>query len=161
MTEKEFNQCVNLHADNVYRFILKNIRNEEDAKDIVQSAFEKLWMKHSTVENATSKSYLFTVAFHKMIDYIRKTKRIILKENFNENSGGISTQQISTSRILEESLNRLTKVQKSLIMLKDYEGYSYAEIEKITGLNEGQVKINLHRARLQLREYIGKPENVI
>jgi DNA-directed RNA polymerase specialized sigma24 family protein len=48
-----------------------------------------------------------------------------------------------------------------LVMLKDYEGYSYQEIGEITGLNESQVKVYLHRARLQLREYIVKPENVI
>jgi RNA polymerase sigma-70 factor (ECF subfamily) len=48
-----------------------------------------------------------------------------------------------------------------LILLKDYEGYSYDEIGKITGLNGSQVKVYLHRARLQLKTYIGKPENII
>ena len=46
-------------------------------------------------------------------------------------------------------------------MLKDYEGYSYEEIGQITGLNESQVKVYLHRARLILREYIVKVENVL
>jgi len=41
MTEKEYNNCVNEYADNVYRFILKNLRHEEDARDVVQTAFEK------------------------------------------------------------------------------------------------------------------------
>jgi RNA polymerase sigma-70 factor (ECF subfamily) len=41
MTEKEYNECVNLYADNVYRFILKNLRHEDDAKDVVQASFEK------------------------------------------------------------------------------------------------------------------------
>jgi DNA-directed RNA polymerase specialized sigma24 family protein len=47
------------------------------------------------------------------------------------------------------------------VMLKDYEGYNYEEIGQITGLNESQVKVYLHRARLQLKAYIVKPENVI
>jgi RNA polymerase sigma-70 factor (ECF subfamily) len=46
-------------------------------------------------------------------------------------------------------------------MLKDYEGYSYEEIGQITGLNEGQVKVYLHRARLALRNYLVSPENVM
>jgi RNA polymerase sigma-70 factor (ECF subfamily) len=46
-------------------------------------------------------------------------------------------------------------------MLKDYEGYNYAEIGEITGLNESQVKVYLHRARIQLKAYIVKMENVI
>jgi len=45
--------------------------------------------------------------------------------------------------------------------LKDYEGYSYEEIGRITGLNESQVKVYLHRARIQLKAYIVKMENVI
>ena len=51
MTEREYNECVNLYADNVYRFILKNLRHNEDAKDVVQGAFEKLWINRDKVEN--------------------------------------------------------------------------------------------------------------
>jgi RNA polymerase sigma factor (sigma-70 family) len=84
MTENEYNQCVDLYADNVYRFILKNLRHEADAKDIVQGAFEKMWMNREQVDNLRSKSYLFTVAYNQMIDHIRKNKRITLKEVFSE-----------------------------------------------------------------------------
>ena len=161
MTEREYNNCVNLFADNVYRFILKNLRHEEDAKDVVQGAFEKMWLNREQVDNEKCKSYLFTVAYNQMIDHIRKNKRISLKESFNEYDRGADKQQYNTKRILEEALNKLSETQKSLVMLKDYEGYNYAEIGQITGLNESQVKVYLHRARLQLREYIVKPENVI
>jgi RNA polymerase sigma-70 factor (ECF subfamily) len=161
MTEREYNNCVSLYADNVYRFILKNLRHEEDAKDVVQGAFEKMWVNRLDVNNEKCKSYLFTVAYHQMIDHIRKNKRISLKEEFSENERGTDKQQYNTKRILQEALNQLSETQKSLVMLKDYEGYSYAEIGQITGLNESQVKVYLHRARLQLREYIVKPENVI
>lgn len=161
MTEREYNNCVNLFADNVYRFILKNLRHEEDAKDVVQGAFEKMWLNREQVDNEKCKSYLFTVAYNQMIDHIRKNKRISLKESFNEHDRGAEKQQYNTKRILDEALNKLSETQKSLVMLKDYEGYNYAEIGQITGLNESQVKVYLHRARLQLREYIVKPENVI
>jgi RNA polymerase sigma-70 factor (ECF subfamily) len=46
-------------------------------------------------------------------------------------------------------------------MLKDYEGYSYEEIGRITGLSESQVKVYLHRARIQLKQFLVKPENVL
>ena len=161
MTEREYNNCVNLYADNVYRFILKNLRHAEDAKDVVQAAFEKMWLSRAQVDNEKCKSYLFTIAYHQMIDHIRKNKRINLKESFNEADRGTEKQHYNTKRILTEALNQLSETQRSLVMLKDYEGYSYAEIGQITGLNESQVKVYLHRARLQLREYIVKPENVI
>jgi RNA polymerase sigma factor (sigma-70 family) len=161
MTEREYNECVNMYADNVYRFILKNLRHEEDAKDVVQGAFEKMWVNRQVVDNERAKSYLFTVAYHQMIDHIRKNKRISLKEEFNENDKGSTAPRYDTKRLLNEALSKLSETQRSLVMLKDYEGYSYDEIGKITGLNESQVKVYLHRARLQLREYIVSPENVI
>ena len=161
MTEREYNQCVNLYADNVYRFILKNLRHEEDAKDVVQGAFEKMWVNRQQVDNERSKSYLFTVAYHQMIDHIRKNKRITLKDEFNETAKGSTSVKQDTKRVLDEALARLSETQRSLVMLKDYEGYSYEEIGQITGLNESQVKVYLHRARLQLRTYIVNPENVL
>jgi RNA polymerase sigma-70 factor (ECF subfamily) len=82
MTERDYNDCVNLYADNVFRFIVKNLRHEEDAKDIVQTAFEKLWRNRETVITEKSKSFLFTVAYNQMIDHIRKIKRISLKDEF-------------------------------------------------------------------------------
>jgi RNA polymerase sigma-70 factor (ECF subfamily) len=161
MTEREYNQCVNQYADNVYRFIVKNLRHEEDAKDIVQTAFEKLWRNREIVENDKSKSYLFTVAYNQMIDHIRKAKRITLKEDFNEETRIVHQTHSNTKKTLMEALNRLNETQRSLVMLKDYEGYNYEQIGEIMGLNESQVKVYLHRARLSLRNYLVSPENVL
>ncbi|PWT96981.1 MAG: RNA polymerase sigma factor [Bacteroidetes bacterium] len=161
MTDREYNDCVKLYADNVYRFILKNLRNEEDARDVIQSAFEKMWRNRETVDNERSKSYLFTVAYNQMIDHIRKVKRVTLKEEFNDEAKVSDKPQHNAKRILEIALGRLNETQRSLVMLKDYEGYSYDEIGKITGLSESQVKVYLHRARVQLKEFLVKMENVI
>jgi RNA polymerase sigma factor (sigma-70 family) len=161
MTEREYNECVTTYADNVYRFILKNLRHEEDARDVVQTAFEKMWRNRAEVDATRSKSYLFTVAYHQMIDHIRKVKRITLKEEFNEESKVQDKPVNNLKKILEEALSRLSETQRSLVLLKDYEGYSYEEIGKITGLSESQVKVYLHRARVQLKNYLVKQENVI
>lgn len=161
MTEREYNDCVTTYADNVYRFILKNLRHEEDARDVVQTAFEKMWRNREDVDAAKSKSYLFTVAYHQMIDHIRKVKRIQLKDEFNEEVKVQNRPVNNLKKILDEALARLSETQRSLVLLKDYEGYSYEEIGKITGLNESQVKVYLHRARVQLKEYLVKMENVI
>lgn len=161
MTEKEYNECVTQYADNVFRFIVKNLRHEEDARDVVQSAFEKLWRNRDQVDGTKSKSYLFTVAYNQMIDHLRKAKRVYLKEEFREDTR-VSDRQVNNTRaVLQDALARLSETQRSLVMLKDYEGYSYEEIGRIMNLNESQVKVYLHRARLQLKEYIVKVENVI
>jgi RNA polymerase sigma-70 factor (ECF subfamily) len=161
MTEKEFNNCVDAYADSVFRFILKNIRHEEDARDIVQSSFEKMWLNRAKVVNDTSKSFLFTVAYNQMIDHIRKNKRIQLNEAFEEDAKISRKEFPGLKRELDMALQQLTTLQKSLVLLKDYEGYSYQEIGVITGLNESQVKVYLHRARLQIKTFIGKLENII
>ena len=161
MTEIEYNQCVNLYADNVYRFIYKNLAHKEDSKDVVQASFEKLWVNRVQVDNNKCKSFLFTVAYHQMIDHIRKTKRIKLKDEFNEETRVTYQNNNNVKKILNEALHKLSETQRSLVLLKDYEGYSYEEIGKITGLSESQVKVYLHRARLQLKNYLVKADNVL
>ncbi|HMG66838.1 MAG TPA: RNA polymerase sigma factor [Chitinophagaceae bacterium] len=161
MTEKEYNLCVTEYADNVYRFIVKNLKHEEDSRDVVQSAFEKMWRNRENIQAEKCKSYLFTVAYHQMIDHIRKIKRIQLKEDFSDETRVTDRPMNNAKKVLEEALSRLGETQRSLVMLKDYEGYSYEEIGRITGLNESQVKVYLHRARVQLKNYLVRPENVI
>jgi RNA polymerase sigma-70 factor (ECF subfamily) len=161
MTEREYNDCVTRYADNVYRFILKNLRHEDDSRDVVQSAFEKMWRNRENIDPLTAKAYLFTVAHNQMIDHLRKAKRISLREEFGEQEKVMDQQQHNLKKVLNEALNRLNETQRSLVMLKDYEGYSYEEIGKIMGLSESQVKVYLHRARIQLKNYLVKPENVI
>lgn len=162
MTRQQYNECVTLYADNVYRFIVKNLKNEEDAKDIVQSAYEKMWRNRETVDYEKSKSYLFTIAYNQMIDHIRKHKRISLTGEVTVSEGAHHLQpNRNVQEVLHEALNRLNEVQRSLVMLKDYEGYNYEEIGKIMDLSESQVKVYLHRARLALRNYLVKPENIM
>lgn len=161
MTERDYNECVTINADKVYRFILKNLRNEDDARDIVQTSFERLWRNHSEINAEKSKSYLFTIAYHQMIDHLRKVKRIELRESFSAEAGAYNRPSENIKKILDQALMRLNERQRSLVMLKDYEGYSYEEIGEITGLKQSQVKVYLHRARIQLKNYLVSVENVI
>jgi RNA polymerase sigma-70 factor (ECF subfamily) len=161
MSEQEYNDCVTSYADNVYRFILKNLRHEEDSRDVVQTSFEKMWIHREEIDAAKCKSYLFTVAYRQMIDHIRKVKRIQLKDDFNEGYKVQNKPANNLKKVLNDALARLGETQRTLVLLKDYEGYSYQEIGQITNLSESQVKVYLHRARVQLKEYLVKIENVI
>jgi RNA polymerase sigma factor (sigma-70 family) len=161
MTVEDYNDCVKLYADGLYRFMLKSTRQVEDARDLVQSSFEKLWAHRSEVNALKSKSYLFTIAYHKMIDLNRKNSRIEFRETLPEQTGTTPANPPRIKEILERALNRLNERQRSLVLLKDYEGYSYEEIAEITGLNGTQVKVTLHRARLILKEWLVSVENVL
>ena len=161
MTVEEYNKCVDLYSDNVYRFILKNIKDTDEAKDIVQDSFEKLWIRSSEVSFEKVKSYLFTVAYHTMIDNIRKSKRITSVDNIESISNTYLDDYNNISEVLNELIKKLPDIQRSVILLRDYEGYSYEEISEITGLSETQVKVYIYRGRLALKKSIGSIEALI
>ena len=161
MTVKEYNRSVDEYSDSVYRFIRGNLKDEERANDIVQDSYEKLWRHVTELDYSVVKSWLFSTAYHIMIDIIRKEKRMTNLEVSHEKEMIYESQYSDLNEILHEAVARLPEQQKTAVMLRDYEGYSYKEIGEITGLSESQVKINIYRARLALRNYIGKIETVI
>jgi len=161
MTAEEYNKAVDDYSDSIYRFVLKNIRDKDKASDIIQDTYEKLWRRIEDVTYQKVKSYLFTTAYHTMIDVIRKDRK---SESCNsiEPEGYVHTSQYSDlQEVLHIALEQLPDIQRSVILLRDYEGYSYQEIARITGLNESQVKVYIYRGRVFLKNYIGRIEAVI
>jgi RNA polymerase sigma factor (sigma-70 family) len=161
MNAREYNHSVDLYSDNVFRFILKNIRDEDRARDIVQDSFEKLWRNAENVNFEKVKSYLFTTAYHTMIDVLRKDKRHTFMEDYQVPEDTHDEQYSDLAEILNAAVKRLPDIQRSVIILRDYEGYSYQEIGDITELSEAQVKVYIYRARVFLKNYIGKMEVVL
>lgn len=159
VTVNEYNKSVDSLSDRLYRFILKSIKDEDTAMDIVQDSFEKLWINRDTVIYDKVKSYLFKVAYNKLIDHTRKQGREIRADIIPEQE--TDNQYSDLKEILEIALNKLPEKFKSVIMLRDYEGYSYKEISEIMEMNEALVKINIYRGRLILKEFIGSVATVI
>jgi RNA polymerase sigma factor (sigma-70 family) len=160
MTIAEFNQCVDLYADSLYRFILKNVKDEDKAKDIVQDTYEKLWTKVSDLESTNAKSYMFTTAYRTMIDSIRRDKKFSPLEKLPETSHTKHAQP-DLKQTIDNALSKLSEIQRNVLLLRDYEGYNYEQIGEITGLNESQVKVYIYRARIAMKDYLVSLENVI
>ncbi len=156
MTTPEYNKCVEFFSDNLYRFILKNLKNEEMAKDVVQDAFTKMWLKVKEVDFAKAKSYLFTTGYRTMIDVIRREKKRGDFEKADQSKLANHSQYSDLQEILHNAIDRLPEAQQHVIMLRDYEGYSYEEIGEITNLNPAQVKVYIYRARVALKKYLVK-----
>lgn len=161
MNTTDYNRCVELYADRLYRFILKSVKNAFVAEDVVQNVFETLWTKREEVELETVKALLFKMAYNSMIDELRKTKRVVKMDAVKEDSllddGGHYTGRMET---LEQGLNALPEDQRTVVLLRDYEGYSYKEIGEIAELSESQVKVYIFRARKFLKDFIQKMERV-
>ncbi len=161
MTVIEYNQAVDHYSDRLFRFVLKSIRNRHTAEDIVQDSYEKLWKNLENVDGTKVKPYLFTTAYHTMIDRIRKEKRSAWSEEISIPEESHEKSYSDLSEILKEAVDRLPEIQRMVLLLRDYEGYSYNEIGELTHLNESQVKVYIYRARVFLKNYIGKMEVVV
>ena len=164
MTKDEYNQCARQLADGLYRFVLSNIRNRELAEDIVQESFMKVWEKRDEIPKEKSKSYLFTTAYHTMLDQVRRkdyATSVTEEAAFFLHEQGRRDPYPDVQEVLHKALATLPQTQASVILLRDYEGYSYEEIGNITGLSESQVKVYIFRGRTALKNYLKSMDNII
>lgn len=160
MDVKDYNECVHHWADALFRFACKCTGHEEDARDVVQQSFEVLWQKREDVATEKAKAFVFQVAYRQAVDNYRRKSRISYAE-VPEHTGTYTQGNPDLKRVLERALAQLDERARALVLLKDYEGYSYEEIGRITELSDSQVRVYLHRARKVLKEYLVRVENVI
>ncbi len=161
MTVSEFNKTVDVYSDALYRFALKMLEDSEEAQDVVQEVFIRVWEKRENIGEEKVKSYLFTSVHNLCIDWLRRKRpHQSLDEVMDEPT--IEPQPFTgLKKILETILKQIPPIQRSVLILRDYEGYSYEEIGRITGLKESQVKVYIYRARLAVKKKIEKIECVI
>jgi RNA polymerase sigma-70 factor (ECF subfamily) len=114
------------------------------------------------VDTEKSKSYLFTVAYHLMVDHWRKNKKMMtITDETAMNQVAPSTEYSGLKEVLSKAVAILPEIQRTVILLRDYEGYTYEEIGSITGLNASQVKVYIFRARQSLKNHLGSMEALL
>lgn len=157
MTTKEYNNCVYKYSDDVYRFVVYSGMDKESAKDIVQDAFMSLWQNHSDVDVLKSKSYLFSTAYNlvnssfRHIDVERRYQKEV-QTNVDIIANTDMEKVYDTKDYLYKMMENIPDVQKSALILKDIEGYSYKEIASILKLSIQQVEVYIYRARIALKK---------
>lgn len=161
MTKEEYNKSVDKYADNIYRFVLKHLKNGDASKDVVQDTFAKVWERKENISYEKIRSYLFTTAHHTLIDVIRKEKFKDDVHSIDRHYHQKPYANMDLQDILHEALDELPEIHKTVVLLRDYEGYAYDEIGEITGLKESQVKVYIFRARKKLKEILVSIEAVI
>ena len=162
MNTEQFNQCVEQYADRLFRFAFSSLRNREQAEDVVQESFARVWEKHKTVDFAKAKSYLFTIAHHAMVDEVRHSQHFAdIKDCQPDELKSAPATCPDVNDILHKTLATLPEMQRNALLLRDYEGYSYQEIGDITGMSEAQVKVNIFRARTTLKNKLKSIDNLI
>lgn len=122
----------------------------------------RLWAHRSEV--GIPKAFLFQTAYRQFLDS-RKHEKVhqdyagfaLYKSKERERMQPLFPERGELKEMLDRALDTLPPVQKAVVLLRDYEGYSYEEIGEISGLSEAQVKTYIFRARAALRKYIGEP----
>jgi RNA polymerase sigma-70 factor, ECF subfamily len=160
--EQDYNSAVTAYARNIFRFIRKSLKDKEATEDLVQDCFLKLWQNRSDIDNSKIKSWLFATAHNAMINYIKlQSRKISIDQTDVQNLAVESKGNFDIKELLERSLNELPPLQKSIVLLRDFEGYNYAEIGDILQLNEAQVKVYLFRARKKIKDSLKTLSNVL
>lgn len=155
----DFNKAVELYSDKLYAYMLRLVNNKDEAKDWTQEAFTILWEHRNSCDPSKVKSFLFTTAYRKMIDNYRRNK---VHEGYTRtlNTG---TQTIDKSfenrQLINLAFAELSVQQRSIVMLRDQEGYDYQSIADVAGMSMANVKINLFRARKQMKVVLAKLMN--
>lgn len=151
MNRSEYNEAVKAYSGRVYRYVLKFLGNTEDAHDIVQDSYLKLWQHHKDVDLTSAKSWLFTTSYRALVNFAKRNSRMSSMETtfYKEPS---AENKYELRELIDKALEYLPPQQKSILLLRDLEGYNYKEIGEILDLSESQVKVYLFRARKKMKD---------
>ncbi len=147
--------------DKLFRYTLRILKNEEEAKDVVQETMIKVWNKRDemhTYENM--EAWCIRVARNLALDKLKSkhSKSIDIDNAYDLQSSSqspySSTEQNDIMSSIHHFINQLPDLQKQVIQLRDIDGFSYQEISDILKQNINSVKVNLFRARKQVREQL-------
>lgn len=157
MTRKDYNDCVDRLADGLYRFALRYTGDGESSRDAVQDSFVALWEHRSEVEAAGAKAYLMRVLYRKLVDLHRHQSRYHRGVQPDRPVGGHDTFELGDA--IQQALDTLPEVQRSLVLLRDLEGYTYKELATTLGISEQQVMVYLYRARTAMKKILSNDLN--
>ena len=160
ITTEIYNQAVREYSKNIYRFVGKSLKDEMAAQDIVQDSYLSLWENRFKVDPLKIKSWLFTTSHHKLINYLKRASKFVDSDNFNETT----YHQISDfdiKELIDKALDCLPQVQKSIILLRDLEGYNYDEIAEVMQISNAQVKVYLFRGRQKIKQLLKSVHAII
>ena len=130
MTIRKYNECVNEHADGLFRFIVKNLNDEFEAENIVQNTFEKLWVRIEYIDVKTVKAYIYKIAYNEMIDVTRRNKRFLKLES----ASTVEAEKQEYNNVMDyvnKVIHTLPKQQKSRFCFETKKGMITTVSEKL------------------------------
>lgn len=167
---RAFEQIVLSTESSVYNLALSILKKKEDAEDVTQETYLRLWRTISEASIESPKSYILRTARNLALDVIRKNSRhedvdtviqgtdgeveVDIEDTDPASRPDLAYLQKVQKEVVRQSINELPTSARELIILRDLEGLPYSEISELLGISEGTLKSKLFRARERLRKII-------
>lgn len=162
--EIAFREIVDRYQSKVFSIIYGILRNHNDAEDIAQQVFSKIYFSiHNFDFRSSLLTWIYKITVNECYDYLRKKKvrKLVYESDFSEDeTSGMERSEADPAQPIDTRLARrdlviklLSKVSaedRNLMMLKEVEGHSVEELAQLTGMNENTIKVKLFRARQKL-----------
>lgn len=166
MLARDFKTDVLPISNKLLRFALQILQDEEEAKDVLQDIFLKLWQKRNElgkVENL--EAFAFRMTRNRCLDLIRTRRTVsmeLAKKNLGAAENSTDTDYLENTEmagLVKRIIAELPDLQRTVIHLRDVEQLEYEEIAETTELNVNAIRVNLSRARKKVRDEILKVQN--
>ncbi len=169
--EAAFEQLIRLHEKKVYALCRRMCRDEDDALEAAQDAFLAVWRGIGSFrEDAAFSTWLYRLVTNACLDVLRRAKKRTLDVPLDDEEAPIdppdpapqpeeALERAETQRMVREALDALPDDYRQILLLRETEQLSYAEIAEATGLELGTVKSRINRARQALRNYLAADGN--
>ena len=165
--QSEFRRLVDDQIDSLYALVVRITCNEEDARDIVQDTFMKLWEKRKTIRSDKSIiAYIRRIAVNKCYDLLRMRKH---RPDMKTDNPDVLLYEITGGERADHMLDRnealsmlktlameLSPLQRIVFTMIEIEELSHDEVSEITGIGKTSVKSNLRHARVKVETKIRK-----
>jgi RNA polymerase sigma factor (sigma-70 family) len=151
------------HLDAAYNLAKWLLRNEDDARDVVQEAYLRAFKSFGGFHGSNGRPWLLTIVRNTAYNLIKKNQTASLTTSFDEEQHVLDRESISPatalehdeeSKLVRQAMERLPDEFREVLVLRHLEGLSYKEIADVAHLAPGTVMSRLARARSKLREYL-------
>lgn len=162
MTPQQFKETILPLKDKIYRFACRMVDDTEEAQDLVQEVFIRLWdRKGDMIQYRSVEAFALTMTRNLCIDWLRASGRLRQADSSEMDlTDPVTPYDITEMRDtvtrINQLINHLPEQQKVIVHLRDIEGYDFDEIAAILGLNLNVIRVNLSRARKKIKEQLVK-----
>ena len=158
MDQIKFEVVLRRENKKIFNYLLKILRNREDAEDILQETFVAFYKKMNIIDDLTCTSYLFRTAHNKALNLIksrkRKDKSNVIYENMEQVEEKLPQPDSGKNNLVKEALQELNPQQALLIELQFYQKMSYKQIAEVLETTVSAIDSKLFRAKKRLKEII-------